>query len=403
MKFNKLSQLFLVSIIGLMVATLLTSCAYVTIDYVFIANSAGSGSGSSGQIQTFDADSSTGALRSGQPAVPSGGNNPVALAATADYSHLYVVNEASNNVVHFAIAGDGVLTQKDVVTTSATPVSVAVNTAETYLYVVSGPNPTVLTEYSLSSGAIGNMVQQVTLSLPSNPTDTIVPTGVNVLANNGAVYVSAYDRSAYNPGGITTSTANPGWVFGYAVASGGSLTPSADSPYKAGVKPSALVSDPTNRFLYVTDFASNELIGYTIQNGTTLDFLINGPFKTGNEPNAICIDPRGFYLYITNGLDSSVSAYVISLATGTPSAAVNVTGSQANTTDTTPVAVIVDPALGRYVYTANNLGNSVSGFRLNPTTGALTPTQTTPYPTGAQPAALAAVPHGNHSLQTTSP
>jgi len=106
----------------------------------------------------------------------------VALAATADYSHLYVVNEASNNVVHFAIAGDGVLTQKDVVTTSATPVSVAVNTAETYLYVVSGPNPTVLTEYSLSSGAIGNMVQQVTLSLPSNPTDTIVPPAFNVLA-----------------------------------------------------------------------------------------------------------------------------------------------------------------------------------------------------------------------------
>ncbi|MGA2047453.1 MAG: beta-propeller fold lactonase family protein [Terracidiphilus sp.] len=403
MKFNKLSQLFLVSILGLMVAALLTSCAYVTIDYVFIANSAGSGAGSTGQIQTFDADSSTGALRSGQPAVPSGGNDPVAMAATADYSNLYVVNKASNNVVHFAIAGDGVLTQKDVVTTSATPVSVAVNTAETYLYVVSGPNPTVLTEYSLSSGAIGNMVQQVTLSLPSYATDTIIPTGVNVLANNGAVYVSAYDQSAYNPGGTTTSTANPGWVFGYAIASGGSLTLAVNSPYKAGVKPSALVSDPTSRFVYVTDFASNELIGYTIQNGTTLDFLINGPFKTGNEPNAICIDPRGFYLYVTNGLDSSVSAYVISLATGTPSAAVNVTGSQTNTTDTTPVAVIVDPALGRYVYTANNLGNSVSGFRLNPTTGALTPTQTTPYPTGAQPAALAAVPHGNHSLQTTSP
>jgi 6-phosphogluconolactonase (cycloisomerase 2 family) len=403
MKFNKLSQLFLVSIIGLMVATLLTSCAYVTIDYVFIANSAGSGSGSSGQIQTYDADSSTGALRSGQPAVSSGGNNPVAMAATADYSNLYVVNEASNNVVHFAIAGNGVLTQKDVVTTSATPVSVAVNTAETYLYVVSGPNPSVLTEYSLSNGAIGNVVQQETLSVPSYATDTIVPTGVNVLANNGAVYVSAYDQSAYNPGGTTTSTANPGWVFGYAVGSGGSLAPSANSPYKAGVKPSALVSDPTNRFVYVTDFASSQLIGYTIQNSTTLDFLINGPFKTGNEPNAICIDPRGFYLYVTNGLDSSVSAYVISLATGTPSAAVNVTGSQTNSTDTTPVSVIVDPALGRFVYTANNLGNSVSGFRLDPKTGALQPTQTTPYPTGARPAALAAVPHGNHSLQTTSP
>jgi 6-phosphogluconolactonase (cycloisomerase 2 family) len=403
MKFNKLSQLFLVSILGLSVATLLTSCAYVTIDYVFIANSAGSGSGSTGQIQTFDADSSSGALRSGQPAVPSGGNNPIAMAATADYANLYVVNQASNNVVHFEIAGNGVLTQKDVVSTGTSPVSVAVNTAGTYLYVVSGPSPAVLTEYSLSSGTIGSVVAQETLTLPSYATDTIVPSGVNVLANNSAVYVSAYDQSAYNPGGATTSTANPGWVFGYAVGSGGALASSSGSPYKAGVKPSALVSDPTNRFLYVTDFASNELIGYTIQSGSTLEFLINGPFKTGNEPNSICIDPRGIYLYVTNGLDSTVSAFVISLSTGTPSAAVNVTGSQLNSTDTTPVAVIVDPALGRFVYTANILGNSVSGFRLNPTTGALQPTQTTPYPTGAKPAALAAVPHGNHSIQTTSP
>jgi len=403
MKFNKPSQLFLVSLLGLSVATLLTSCAYVTIDYVFVAASAGSGSSSTGQIQTFDADSQTGALRSGAASVSSGGTNPVAMAATADYANLYVVNQTSNNVVHFAIGGNGVLAQKDVVTTSASPVSVAVNTAGTYLYVVSGPSPAVLTEYSLSSGTIGSEVAKVTLTLPSFTGDTLVPTGVNVLANNGAVYLTAYDQSAYNPGGTTTSSANPGWVFGYAVGSGGSLTASSGSPYKAGVKPTALVSDPTNRFVYVTDFASNELIGYTIQSGSTLNFLINGPFKTGNEPNAIAIDPRGIYLYVTNSLDSSVSAYQISLSTGTPSAAVNVTGSQTNSTDTTPVAVIVDPALGRFVFTANQEGDSISGFRLDPKSGALQPTQNTPYPSGNKPAALAAVPHGNHSIQTTSP
>jgi len=403
MKFSKLSQLFLVSIIGLLVATLLTSCAIVTIDYVFVGNAAGSGVGSAGQIQTFDADSETGALRSGAATVPSGGINPVSMATTANYSNLYVVNQGSNNVVHFSISGSGVLTQKDVVTTSATPVFVTVNTAETYLYVVSGPNPSVLTAYSLSSGTIGSVAAKVTLTLPGYPTDTIVPTGVNVLANNGAVYVSAYDLSAYNPGGVTTSTANPGWVFGYTVGSGGALALSSDSPYKAGVKPSALASDPTSRFLYVTDFASNEIIGYTIQSGSTLDFLINGPFKTGNEPNAITIDPRGKYIYISNELDSTVSAFVIDLSTGTPSAAVNVTGSQQNSTDTTPVAIIVDPALGRFVYTANLQGNSVSGFVLNPTTGALKSTQSAPYPTGDQPSALASVPHGNHSIQTVSP
>jgi 6-phosphogluconolactonase len=403
MKFSKLSQLFLVSIIGLLVAALLTSCAIVTIDYVFVGNAAGSGVGSAGQIQTFNADSETGALRSGAPTVPSGGINPVSMATTADYANLYVVNEGSNNVVHFSISGSGVLTQKDVVTTSATPVFVAVNTAETYLYVVSGPNPSVLTAYSLSSGAIGSVAAQVTLTLPDYPTDTIVPKGVDVLANNDAVYVAAYDLSAYNPGGVTTSSANPGWVFGYNVGSGGALTLSSGSPYKAGVEPSALASDPTNRFLYVTDFASNEIIGYTIQSGSTLDFLINGPFKTGNEPNAITIDPRGKYIYISNELDSTVSAFVIDLSTGTPSAAVNVTGSQQNSTDTTPVAIIVDPALGRFVYTANQQGNSVSGFVLNPTTGALKATLSAPYPTGDKPSALASVPHGNHSIQTVSP
>jgi len=403
MKLNKTSQLFLVSILGLAVASLLTSCAYVTIDYVFVADSSGSGSGSAGQIQTYDADSETGALRSGQPVIPSGGVNPVAMTTTADYSNLYVVNQGSNNIVHFAIAGNGILSQKDVVTTSATPVWVAVNTAQTYLYVVSGPNPSILTEYSLSSGTIGSIAAQVTLSLPSFAADTIVPTGVNVLANNGAVFVSAYDQSAYNPGGATTSTANPGWVFGYTVGSGGALTASTNSPYEAGVKPSALVSDPTNRFVYVSDFASSEVIGYTIQSGSTLNFLINGPFKTGNEPIAAVIDPRGKYMYIPNRLDSTLSAYVIDLTTGTPSAAVNVTGTQLNYTDTTPVAVVVDPALGRFVYTANTLGNSISGFKINPTTGALTPTLSTPYPVGDTPTALAAVPHGNHSIQTVSP
>ena len=403
MKFSKLSQLFLVSQLGLTVATLLTSCAYVTIDYIFIANSAGSGTSSAGQIQTYDADSSTGALRSGQPSVSSGGVNPISMATSTDYSNLYVVNQGSTNVAHFAIGGDGVLAPKDVVTTSANPVAVAVNNAGTYLYVVSGPNPSVLTEYALSSGTIGSIVQQIPLTLPSYTSDTIIPTAVNVLTNNNAVYVAAYDQSAYNPGGSTTSTANPGWVFGYAVGSGGTLSTSAQGPYKAGVKPSALVSDPTNRFVYVTDFASNELIGYTIQSGSTLNFLINGPFKTGNEPNAICIDPRGIYLYVTNGLDSTVTGFDINLATGTPSAAVNTTGNQSNLTDTTPVAVIVDPALGRYVYTANVEGNSLSGFRLDANTGALQPTQNAPYPTGAKPVALAAVPHGNHSIQTTSP
>ena len=49
-----------------------------------------------------------------------------------------------------------------------------------------------------------------------------------------------------------------------------------------------------------------------------------------------------------------------------------------------PVSIAVDPALGRFVYTANYLGNSLSGFRLDPTAGTLATTQATPYPTRLQ-------------------
>ena len=404
MKFSKLSQLFLVSMIGLAVATLLTACQIVTIDYVFVANSAGSGASSAGQIQTYDVDSESGALRIGQPTVPSGGSNPVSMATSSDFANLYVANQGTGagngNVVHFALDGNGVLTQKDIVTPSTAPVSIAVNQAITYLYAVSGTTSATLTEYPLSSGAMGVAASQVALAVPGFAGETIVPTAVTVLANNNAVYVTAYDKSAYNPGGTTTSTANPGWIFGFTVGSGGALTPTAGSPYKAGVKPTAIAADPTSRFLYATDFASSQLIGYTIQSGSVLNFLINGPFRAGNEPSAVTIDPRGKYIYVANSLDSSVSTYVIDLATGTPSGGAGITN---NTTDTQPVAILVDAALARFVYTANHLGNSISGFRMDTDTGALTSTQATPYPTGADPTALVSVPHGNHSTQSTTP
>jgi 6-phosphogluconolactonase (cycloisomerase 2 family) len=398
MKFCKLSQLLLVSGIGLAVATLLTACQITTIDYVFLATS---GDSNGGQIQVFAADSQSGALRTGADTVSTNGNDPVALATTSDYQHLYVANADNDTVVHFTIAYDGTLTAKDTVTLNAPPVALAVNEAGTYLYVVSGDSSATLTEYPLSSGTIGTPTATQTLALSgSNAGDTLVPTAITVLRNNSVVYATVYDKSAYNPGGTTTSTANPGWVFPFTVGSDGTLTAASGSPFQAGVKPSGVVADPTNSYLYVTDFASNQLIGYTVQSNGILSYLLNGPFTTGNQPDAIAVDPRGKFLYVANQLDSSVSAFAIDLKTGTPSAAINVTGGSTNSTDTSPVAIAVDPALGRYVYTANYLGNSVSGFRLDPTAGTLKQTQSTPYPSGNKPTAIAIVPHGNHSVQS---
>ena len=415
MKLSKPSQLFLASAIGLTLATYLTACNIVTIDYVYVATSGGSSSGNSGQIYSYAADAETGALRVAHAAISSGGNSPVALAVDSSYSNLYVANEASDTVVHFTVGSDGTLTQKDSLTTTEPPVAMAANAAGTYLYVLtgaapsgcppSGGSPATLTEYSLSSGSIGSAVATEVLSLPGYASDSLVPAALVTLPNSTGVYAAVYDASAYSPGCLSavTSNANPGWVFGFSVGSGGALAGTTNSPYPAGVKPSGMATDPTNRFVYVTDFASNELVGYIVQSTNELDFMVNGPFKTGNEPGSVVVDPRGIYLYVTNELDSTVSAYSISLPTGTPSAALATSGSTSNQTDTQPVAITLDPSLGRYVYTANHLGDSISGFRLNPNTGVLQVTLAGPYPTGQGPTAITAVPHGNHAIQTTAP
>jgi 6-phosphogluconolactonase (cycloisomerase 2 family) len=336
------------------------------------------------------------------------------MTVSADYANLYVANKGNNTVVHFSIASSGVLTQKDSVTIGGTPAALAVNTAGTWLYVVysnASSKPALsarLAAYPLSSGTIGAASTPVPLAVPGFTTDFIVPTGITVLANNStvqgnALFITAYDQSAYNPGGTATSNANPGWVFGFAIGSGGALSASTGSPWQAGIKPSALASDPTDRFVYVTDFASSQLIAYTILDGNTLSFLPNGPFKTGAEPSAIVVDPRGKFIYVANALDSDVSAYAITLATGSPTSVIGTHSSPYGDTDPEPVALTIDPALGRYLYVACLQGNSLSGFRIDPTSGAMSTTESTPYPTGAIPTAVVSIPHGNTAIQTVTP
>lgn len=397
MKFTKTSQLFLVSSVGLLVASLLTACQLVTVDHLFVASNDG--------IAVYAVDSESGALRTGATTMTSGvmGYKPIAMATTGDYEHLYVANESNNTVVHYTIASSGTLTLADSITLPATPTALTVNNAGTYLYVTytgSSVAPT-LAEYALSSGTIGSVTATQTFSLAGYTSDTLIPTAISVPTTNGAVFVTIYDQSAYNPNGTVTSNATPGWVFGYTV-SNGQLTAASGSPFTAGVKPAAIVTEPANRFVYVTDYASNQLIAYSIDNTSHLQYLTNGPFKTGQEPSSIAADPRGKFLYVSNALDNSVSAWTITLSTGTPSTVVNSVGNSTNSTDSEPVVVAVEPAEGRYVYTANHTGNSISGFRLDPTAGTLSQTQSTPYTSVKEPTAMVIVPHGNHPLQTVS-
>ena len=403
MKFSKVGQVSLVSAIALILASTFTACNPVTIDYVYVAGN----KAAPGQIQTFQVDRVSGALSVQGSTISSGGAQPVSMAVSTDYKNLYVANKDDSTLVQFTISTGGNLTSANTTTLSSegnTPVAITMNAAGTLLYVVNLYQPGCSTATTGAStcnggalavfpvgtnGALGTAVSNG--SLDYWPVG-INPTGVNPLANGEAVYVTSYD-----PG------AGLGYVYGFTSSTAGALGTIGGSPFFAGVKPVGIASTPTSRFVYVTDFAQNELIAYSVLGAGTLHPLINGPFKTGNQPSAITIDPRGIYIYVTNELDNTVSAYEIATQTGTPSAAVNTTGSATNTTETEPVAVLVDAGFGRFVYAANFLDNSVSGFELNSSTGTLAPSQSTPYPSVGQPAALASVPHGNHSINVVQP
>lgn len=399
MKFNKFGQAALVSTAALVMAASFTACNPVTIDYLFVAGN----KNSPGQIQTFLVDRVSGALEVVNSTVQAG-VNPVSEAVSTDYANLYVANQGDSTIVQYSIGAGGGLTSKATTTESAegnTPVAIAMNAQGTLLYVVNKYQPGcstatsgadtcnggALAVFPISSGALGTAVSNGSLSYWPV---AINPTSVSPLANGKAVYVTTYNPSS----GL-------GYVYGFSATSSGALT--ALAPVLAGVRPVAIATDPTSRFAYAVDYSQNELIGYSILDTDVLHPLINGPFKTGNQPSSITIDPRGAFIYVTNELDNSISAYAIDFATGTPTAAVNTAGTALNSTGTSPVAVLVDPSYGRFVYTANLLDNSLTGYQLNPNSGTLAITLNGPYPTVGQPSALAAIPHGNHSIQVNQP
>jgi 6-phosphogluconolactonase (cycloisomerase 2 family) len=209
----------------------------------------------------------------------------------------------------------------------------------------------------------------------ANAAHIIVPTAVNVLASGADVYVSAYDSSV---------SPAVGYIFGFSVGSGGVLTALPGSPFAAGVQPSAITSDPTSAYVYVTDFVKGKVLGYSVMSGN-LTPLPGSPFPAGNQPSGIVIDPSYSYAYVTNSLDATVTAYSIS------SGKLSSIGSY--TAGLQPTAIGIDPSTNHFLYTVNFLDNTVSGFELSTTNGTLLDSQNSPFATDAQPTAVAAIPH----------
>ncbi|MHB1021856.1 MAG: beta-propeller fold lactonase family protein, partial [Acidobacteriaceae bacterium] len=179
-----------------------------------------------------------------------------------------------------------------------------------------------------------------------------------------------------------------------------SPSPTTFNCYSAGTTPSAIISSPDSRFLYVTDEAANQLIGYVIGTDGSLTAMVNGPFRTGLFPMGITIDPRGKFMYVANYNDNTLSSYAINQATGNPA---GVAASNNTAVATGPTCVTIEPSLGIYLYTSNFLDGTVSGKQLDPHTGSLIDVQGTKFPASGQPTCDATVAAAAHPTQIIQP
>ena len=222
----------------------------------------------------------------------------------------------------------------------------------------------------------------------------------------------------------------------------GSVTPIPGSPFACtcfsgsassfGSTANVFAFDPTGSFVYVlsgTGPVANGILAFAIDSTTgALSAVSNSPFATGNGTTAIVIDPTGKFLYATNSVDGTISAFTRNTSTGAltkapgspfafapgdpgliavdPTAPFlyvsqfstgfadsgNIVGYSVNTSTgaltalSNSIAVsrlgsmLIDPA-GKFLYiggsfVCDNSGDTVCGFSINASTGALTPLST---------------------------
>ena len=395
MRLNRSSQLVLASAVSLVAAGLLTACSTtLTVDFVFVTSAKAAGPNNYGEIDVYEINSESGRMRT-IPAspFPSGGRNPVAEAVSPDNTNLYVANQDDNSIVQFVIGNDGkVYPQNTVNTPGVFPLAVSVGGKYLFVADTYQPLPSCSTAAPCSGSvavfpigsndALGSPVVNSgisasywPLSLAAHPADVLTPTAITQASSGAYLYVAAFD-----------ATAGGGYVFSFGVNSDGTLSPiNGGVPFSAGTHPSGIAATANGSIVYVTDSASNTVYAFAATSGV-LSTISGSPFPTGNAPSAVAVDATGSHVFVANSLDSNLTVY---------SSSGGVLTSQGNyVTGTQPVAIGIDPSMNQYVYTANFLGNTVSGFQLNATTGGLLNSQYSPYGSNANPTAVAAIPHG---------
>ena len=229
-----------------------------------------------------------------------------------------------------------------------------------FLFVTTDANLVSPFTISLGSGVITANGKGVTTgNLP------FVPTALVVAPSGKALFVANS-----NPGNSTVPPA-AGNITSYTVKADGTLTAVSGSQ-PLGINPSDMAMDPAGHFLFVANQgvqsdASGTISVFSVQD-TTLTQMFQTPTGTALAaagPIAVAVTPDAKFLYVANQFDATVTEYKVDQNSG---ALTPVGAPYAVRTAPSALAIVLFPdtknPTGEFLYVANTGSSNVSAFAI---------------------------------------
>jgi 6-phosphogluconolactonase len=231
-----------------------------------------------------------------------------------------------------------------------------------------------------------SLVADTLLSYSINPNSGQLTS--SAAPNSGTVGPNAFSIAVHPCGCyVYVANLNSRDVSSFALDSTtGSLTSlGATNPVGSGTAPSAIAIEPSGRYLYVTDSGggTNFVYGFAIASNGTLTPLNGGAAYTGvggTAGSAIVAEPSGQYLLVADSVagTSGIDLYFITSATGDIS---NVSSVTATGSASSPASIDVDTTAS-YVYMVNATTGNISAFSYNRAGESLTESTGSPFSLG---------------------
>lgn len=265
----------------------------------------------SNDVSAFQINGKTGSLTpvAGSPFPAGAQPKGLVLVSSANLNLLYVANESSNDISAFKIdPATGALT--------VIPGSPFLG-VESPLGIAANPAGTFLYVNSLNSNFVsGFQIDPTTGALSAVPGMSFAtgqtPIGILFDPNGKFIYVGDHMQNTFSGFSVDAASGALTQVSGPVVASTG-----CPGCHSGDTRPLRLVAHPNNTFAYVSNVEAGTLSTFRLNNGSLSAVTTDAP--TGQHPFGIALDRTGSFLYVANKVDNTISGFSVNAMTGIPS------------------------------------------------------------------------------------